>query len=159
MNLKEKLLKVMQECAHIGRDAFNDEVGYPYVTAAKINDAVNSALTAAGIATTAESKLVDIRTIGEKVLATVEVKINLYDAASDEQFSISGVGSGIDNGDKSVAKAQTMAVKYAWKGSLLIADSSDDPDAVGGKIQPLKNSASKSAISAKNSANEFKAPF
>ncbi|MBQ7198918.1 MAG: ERF family protein, partial [Selenomonadaceae bacterium] len=38
-------------------------------------------------------------------------------------------GSGIDSADKAVAKAQTMAVKYAWKNTLLIADKSDDPDA------------------------------
>ena len=137
MKITEKLLKVMQECAHIGKDAINDEVGYPYVSAAKINDAVNRSLTANGIATSAESKLVDVRNIGEKILATVEVEITLYDG--DETLKIKGVGSGIDGGDKSVAKAQTMAVKYAWKNSLLIADSSDDPDAVAGKIK-FKNS-------------------
>lgn len=134
MTLKEKLLRVMQECAHIGKDATNSEVGYEYVSAAKINDAVNRALTANNIVSTAESNLVDLRTIGDKVLATVEVTISLYDTDSDETLAIKGVGSGIDGGDKSVAKAQTMAVKYAWKNSLLIADSSDDPDAVGGKV-------------------------
>ena len=137
MKLTEKLLRVMQECAHIGKDAVNNEIGYEYVSAAKINDAVNHALTTNGIATTAESKLIDIRNIGEKILATVEVEITLYDG--DETLKIKGVGSGIDGGDKSVAKAQTMAVKYAWKNSLLIADSSDDPDAVAGKIK-FKNS-------------------
>ena len=137
MKLTEKLLRVMQECAHIGKDAVNNDVGYEYVSAAKINDAVNRALTNNGIATTAESKLIDIRNIGEKILATVEVEITLYDG--DETLKIKGVGSGIDSGDKAVAKAQTMAVKYAWKNSLLIADSSDDPDAVNNKTA-YKNS-------------------
>ena len=137
MKLTEKLLRVMQECAHIGKDAVNNDVGYEYVSAAKINDAVNRALTNNGIATTAESKLIDIRNIGEKILATVEVEITLYDG--DETLKIKGVGSGIDSGDKAVAEAQTMAVKYAWKNSLLIADSSDDPDAVNNKTA-YKNS-------------------
>ena len=137
MKLTEKLLRVMQECAHIGKDAVNNDVGYEYVSAAKINDAVNRALTNNGIATTAESKLIDIRNIGENILATVEVEITLYDG--DETLKIKGVGSGIDSGDKAVAKAQTMAVKYAWKNSLLIADSSDDPDAVNNKTA-YKNS-------------------
>ena len=34
----------MQECAHIGKDAVNNEFGYEYVSAAKINDTVNRAL-------------------------------------------------------------------------------------------------------------------
>lgn len=133
MKLAEKLRQVMQECAHIGKDATNEEIGYPYVSAAKINDAVNRALTNNGVATTAESKLVDIREVGQKVLATVAVTITLYDD-SGESLTICGIGSGLDTGDKSVAKAQTMAAKYAWKNSLLICDASDDPDAVGGKV-------------------------
>ena len=154
MKLAEKLMKVMQECAHIGKDAVNEEVNYPYVSAAKINDAVNRALTDNGIATVAESKLVDIRTIGEKVLATVEVTIRLYDE-SGESLTICGVGTGIDAGDKSVAKAQTMAVKYAWKNSLLICDASDDPDAVGGKVNYAKTQAAKKP----SVASKFEVPF
>lgn len=150
MALTAKLLKVMETCAHIGRDAYNEEIGYPYVTAAKLNDAVNRALTKNGIATTAESELIDIRTMGENVLTTVAVTITLYDG--EETLKIKGVGSGLDKSDKSVAKAQTMAVKYAWKNSLLIADSADDPDAVNGKIERLKPSS-------KAVANNFKAPF
>ena len=148
MKITEKLLRVMQACAHIGKDAVNDEVGYPYVSAAKINDAVNRALTDNGIATTAESKIIDIRTIDKNILATVEVEITLYDG--EETLKIKGVGSGIDSFDKSVAKAQTMAVKYAWKNTLLIADSSDDPDAVSGKTN-YSNSA--------KSANKIAVPF
>lgn len=149
MKLAEKLLNVMKECSHVGKDAVNDEVGYPYVSAAKINDAVNRALTKYGIATTAESKLVNVQTIGEKILATVEVEISLHDG--EEILKIKGVGSGIDTADKSVAKAQTMAVKYAWKNSLLIADSSDDPDAVAGKVN-YKNSV-------KPTTNKVNCPF
>lgn len=148
MNLKEKLLKVMQECSHLSKDAVNDEVGYSYVSAAKLSDAVNRALTNNGIATTAESTLVDIRPVGANILATVEVVITLHDG--EESFQIKGLGSGIDNGDKSVAKAQTMATKYAWKNTLLIADSADDPDAVNGKVNYK---------SAKPITNKINVPF
>lgn len=125
--MKDKLLKVMEQCGHISRDSYNSEVKYPYVSAAKVNDAVNRALLEVGIATTAESELVDIREVAGQILATVAVKITLTDG--NETFTIKGIGSGLDIGDKSVAKAQTMAVKYAWKNSLLIVDSSDEPDA------------------------------
>ena len=149
MKLNEKLLNVMKECSHIGKDAVNSEGGYEYVSAAKINDVVNRALTGYGISTTAESKLVDVRTIGDKILAIVEVEISLYDN-DGETLKIKGVGSGIDTSDKSVAKAQTMAVKYAWKNSLLIADSSDDPDSVAGKVN-YKNSV--------KTSNKINVPF
>ena len=135
MKLTEKLLRIMQECAHIGKDAINDEGGYPYVSAAKINDSVNRALTKYGVVTTAESKIADIRTIENKIFAAVEVKITLYDTDSDETLTITGAGTGVDASDKAIAKAQTMAVKYALKNSLLIADSADDPDATAGKVQ------------------------
>lgn len=134
MKLAEKLRQVMQECAHIGKDATNEEIGYPYVSAAKINDAVNRALTNNGVATTAESRVASIREIGGKIFAAVEVSITLHDSDSGETLRICGAGSGIDASDKAIAKAQTMAVKYAWKNSLLICDASDDPDAVGGKV-------------------------
>ena len=165
MSLKEKLAKVMQECSHISRDAYNPEVGYPYVTAAKLNDVVNRALTANGVVTAARSSLIDIRTINDRVLATVEVEIALYDTESEESLTIRGVGSGIDEGDKSVAKGQTMAVKYAWKNSLLIADSSDEPDAVDGKIvskvsNVSKPQAVKTAATGKPTVqNKIVAPF
>ena len=157
--LKEKLLRVMQECSHISRDAYNPEVGYPYVSAAKLNDVVNRALTANGIVTAARSAVVDIRTIENRVLASVEVEITLYDTENEESLTIRGVGSGIDEGDKSVAKAQTMAAKYAWKNSLLIADSSDDPDAVGGKIVSKPQAVKTAATGKATVQNKIVAPF
>lgn len=148
MKLTEKFIEVMRKCGHIGKDATNEEVGYEYVSAAKINDLVNRALIEVGIASTAESKLIDLREVGGQTLATIEVEITLSDG--EETLKLKGIGSGLDGGDKSVAKAQTMAVKYAWRNSLLIADSADDPDAVGGKV--------KYKASAK-SANKFSVPF
>ena len=134
MPLKEKLLKVMTECAKIGKDGYNNSLRYKYVTAAKINDIVNASLVNNRIVTTSEAEqieAVDVATDsgkGER-LVTVKVKITLYDVDSEENMVISGIGSGQDWGDKGAAKAQTMAVKYAWKSALLIADAGDDPDA------------------------------
>lgn len=133
MALRQKLLDVMKQCAFVGKDGYNKFNKYRYITAAKINDTVNSALVEAGIATTAESELLDLREVATKEgkaerLATVKIKITLYDVDSEDTLVISGVGSGQDVGDKGIAKAQTMAVKYAWKDALLIADASDDPD-------------------------------
>ena len=133
MALAKKLLNVMKNCRSLTYDSDNGEVGYKYVSAAKVNAAVNAALVENGIVTCATSKVkscVEVeRDNGKEFLATVEVEIRLIDTDSEEFFMIRGVGQGIDAGDKAVAKAQTMAVKYAWKNSLLIADTADDPDA------------------------------
>lgn len=132
-NLARKLVEVMSECNGVSKDAYNGDVGYPYVTAAKLIDTVNTSLTNHGIATTAESKLLDIREVktlkGIEILTTVEVALTLIDTDSGETVTLKGIGSGIDAFDKSSAKAQTMATKYALKCGLLIADASDDPDA------------------------------
>ena len=48
-----------------------------------------------------------------------------------------------------------MAVKYAWKNSLLICDASDDPDAVGGKVNYAKTQAAKKP----SVASKFEVPF
>ena len=133
MALAKKLLNVMKNCRSLTYDSDNGEVGYKYVSAAKVNAAVNAALVENGIVTCATSKVKSCTEVerdnGKEFLATVEVEIRLIDTDSEEFFMIRGVGQGIDAGDKAVAKAQTMAVKYAWKNSLLIADTADDPDA------------------------------
>jgi len=130
MSLAKKILNVMRACRSLTYDSNNDEVGYKYVSAAKVNTAVNAALVENGIATVALSTVKKVvETENGEFLATVEVEIRLIDTESEEFLLIRGAGQGIDAGDKAVAKAQTMAVKYAWKNSLLIADSSDDPDA------------------------------
>lgn len=133
MTLKEKILNVMKSVAVIGKDARNDEVGYDFVSAAKLNAAVSTALRDNRVICLPLAKGLDIRTVqtngGNETLATVKVELTLQDVDSDETFKIRGIGSGIDKGDKAFAKAQTMAMKYAWKMAFVIAESSDDPDA------------------------------
>lgn len=140
MALAKKFLKVMKACRSLTYDSNNDEVGYKYVSAAKVNAAVNAALVDNGIVTCAVSTLKEVREFKDEMMALVEVEIRLIDTESEEFFIIRGIGQGIDAGDKAVAKAQTMAVKYAWKNSLLIADATDDPDA-NFNTQVYKNSA------------------
>lgn len=131
MPLKEKLLNVMTECASIAKDGYNDHFNYHYVTAAKVNDIVNASLVKNKIVTTPEYTLLESVDVSNgsgkrERYVTVLVKITLHDVESEETMVISGIGSGQDSSDKAAPKAQTMAVKYAWKSALLIADASDD---------------------------------
>lgn len=129
MGMAEKMLRVMNAVSKLTYDSTNLEVGYKYVSAAKVNAAVNRALVENGIFVVADTEIHDIHPVGIEHFATVKVTLVLCDTDSDDDVRISGVGSGIDAGDKAVAKAQTMAVKYALKNTFLIADASDDPDA------------------------------
>ena len=61
-------------------------------------------------------------------LATVEVSVTLIDAESGEAITLKELGSGQDSFDKSVAKAQTIAIKYCSLNSLAIA-TYDNPEA------------------------------
>ena len=152
MALAKKLLNVMTACRTLTYDSNNEEVGYKFVSAAKVNAAVNAALVENGIAILAVTKINEVKEIKDEIFAAVEVEITLMDTDSEESVVIRGAGSGIDAGDKAIAKAQTMAVKYAWKNTLLIADTADDPDV--SKPQAVETNVYKTARPSNN-----KAPF
>ena len=94
---------------------------------------VNAALTKHGLASVVTPNLLSMQQVttakgNVEQLATVEVVVTLIDSESGETLTLKGLGSGQDSGDKSVAKAQTMAIKYCYLNSLAIA-TNDDPEA------------------------------
>jgi len=132
-NIAMKMVKVMQECSYIQKQGFNAFNKYKYASAANVLEKVNESLTKNNVASFVTPKLLsftDVTTNTGKTehLATVEVTILLVDADSGESMSIVGLGSGQDNGDKGVMKAQTAAIKYAWMLTLNIS-TGDDPEA------------------------------
>lgn len=131
--LAKKFVAVMQECSHVVKTGTNDFHRYKYATATDVLEKVNASLTKHGIASVVSPTLLNIQEIttakgNTERLATVEVTVTLIDSESGESFAIKGLGSGQDAGDKSVAKAQTMALKYCYMASLAIA-TGDDPEA------------------------------
>ena len=132
-NLSKKLVEVMKDCGHVAKNGSNSFHNYKYATAADVLQLVNSALTKYGIMSAVETNLIEIREVtttkgNSENLATVETVITLTDSDTGEQIKIKGLGSGQDAGDKSVAKAQTMAIKYAYLLSFAIS-TGDDPEA------------------------------
>ena len=123
----------MRECSHVAKNGTNDYHKYKYVTAADVLEKVNASLTKHGIASVVTPSLLSMQEIttakgNTERLATVEVTVTLIDSESGETLTLKGLGSGQDLSDKSVAKAQTMALKYCYLNSLAIA-TSDDPEA------------------------------
>lgn len=133
MKIAKKFVAVMQECSHIAKNGTNDFHKYKYATAADVLEKVNASLTKHGLASLVSSNLLSLKDVTTskgniEQLASVEVCVTLIDSDSGESLSIKGLGSGQDPSDKAVAKAQTMAIKYAYLNSLAIA-TNDDPEA------------------------------
>lgn len=133
MKLAQKMIEVMKDCAKVEKNGLNSFHGYKYATAADVLQTVNTALTKAGIATFSEASIIELKDVPNAKgstdnRATVEVQVTFCDTESDEKFTAKAVGTGLDNGDKAVAKAQTMAIKYLYLTTLAI-DTGDDPEA------------------------------
>lgn len=131
--LAKKFVEVMRECSHVVKTGTNDFHRYKYATANDVLEKVNGSLTRHGIASVVTPSLLSVQEVttakgNTERLATVEVTVTLIDSESGESFAIKGLGSGQDAGDKSLAKAQTMALKYAYLASLAVA-TGDDPEA------------------------------
>lgn len=128
-----KLVQVAKACKYVQKDATNKEQKYKYVSAAAILGEVNEALAQANLASVPEFSIVSEKeksTSGGKVwhLVTVQCKMAIIDADSGESVTVTSLGTGTDPGDKAVAKAQTMALKYAWLTALNI-ETGDEPEA------------------------------
>lgn len=131
-NLAKKMVEVMKECGHVVKTGTNDFHKYTYATAADVLELVNESLTKHGIFTTAETNLIEMREVttskgNREILATVEIVVTFIDSDSGETAKIKGAGSGQDAGDKSIAKAQTQAIKYTYRNAFAIA-TDDDPE-------------------------------
>ena len=131
--IAKKFIEIMRECSHIAKNGTNDFHKYKYATAADVLEKVNASLTKHGLASIVSSNLLSLKDVTTskgniEQLASVEVCVTLIDSDSGESLSIKGLGSGQDPSDKAIAKAQTMAIKYAYLNSLAIA-TNDDPEA------------------------------
>ncbi|HWQ20058.1 MAG TPA: ERF family protein [Methanotrichaceae archaeon] len=132
-HIASKLAKVMASCRYIQRDRRNDFLKYNYASAAAVLERVSLACAEQNLATFAVSRVLSQaektnRSGMAETLVTVQTEVTLIDCDSGEAITFTGLGSGQDVGDKAVAKAQTMALKYAWMTTLNIS-TGDDPEA------------------------------
>ena len=159
-NLAKKMVEVMKACSHVAKNGTNDFHNYKYDKAKDVLEMVNESLTKNGIMTSVEVEIMDMREVttskgNKEILASVKIVITLIDSDSGETAKISGVGSGQDAGDKSLAKAQTQAIKYAYRNSLAIA-TDDDPEGdthTDEVMNENKNSFAKAKTSSKNNSS------
>ena len=133
LTLWEKLSLVARACSYIRKDGTNQFHKYNYATAAQVYEKVNDALADAGLVSVPQMEVhsLDLRANAkgsQETLATVKCTVQVIDVDSGESVSTTAYGSGMDNGDKAIMKAQTAAMKYAWM-DLLNISTGDDPEA------------------------------
>lgn len=131
-NISAKLVKIMAECAYVQKNGVNSFHGYKFATAADVLEKVNAALVKHNVCSVVEAELIDMTDTTNQSgktehLATVKTTLKLIDCDSGESILCIGLGSGSDLTDKSIMKAQTASLKYAYMMSLAIA-TGDDPE-------------------------------
>jgi hypothetical protein len=128
-----KLVLIAKDCAYAQKDAKNQQQGYKYVSAAHILGKVNESLAVHNVCSVPDYSIIESKeTTTAKgaiwQLVTVKLQLQIIDADSGESVIVTSLGTGTDPGDKAVAKAQTMAIKYAWLTALNI-ETGDNPEA------------------------------
>lgn len=128
---KPKLTRLMELVGSVPKDKTNDFHHYRYQSAEAILERVRAGMIELGLYSEPHFEIVGT----EGDLVTVKVKLVVFDSdpvgGATTHGGIGGVmafGSGSDKGDKAVMKAQTAAIKYAWK-MLLNISTGDDPEA------------------------------
>lgn len=127
-SLASKLSRAAAACAHVTKEGRNDYHKYRYAKAEDVFEAVNAALAAQNVSVTVALDILAQSSDGKSREATVKARITYHDGDSDATLTTEGIGSGQDQGDKAVMKATTVALKYAYIGSLVIS-TGDDPEA------------------------------
>ena len=120
--LQECLSETMREVGYVQKDARNDFHKYKYASAEAVLKKVNASLSANGICLSNQVDLVRF----EDNLAIVKLSLTFHKGA--ESYTVEGLGSGSDKGDKAVMKAHTASLKYALAAAFLISWG-DDPEA------------------------------
>lgn len=130
--LATKLLKMQKIVANVPKDKNNAEFNYRYTSAEAILLEVQKAAVEAGVASFPHFRVVkeDKQERPNKFpmrIVTVACRLTIMDAESGATTWIEAYGQGMDSTDKSIAKAQTASLKYAWM-TLLNISTGDDPE-------------------------------
>lgn len=134
MTFGQKIVKVMKDCSHVGKDGKNTQQNYAYSSAVAVLERVNRSLCENGLYSSAQIDIIADEMIpggdkGPKRFCQIKMKLTIHDVDSDKSMTVESLGSSLNNGDKGAAIAQTMALKYAWRNALQISFDDDDPDA------------------------------
>lgn len=123
LSLYESLSEVMAKVGYVQKKGKNDFHRYTYARTEDVLTIVNKELSQRGVCIASNASLERY----EENHAVV--KLTLTFLKGENGVMVQGIGEGSDKGDKSIAKANSQALKYALAGAFLIAWGDDDPEA------------------------------
>lgn len=148
VTLQHKKLAIMAGLPTLEKDGQNRAQNYDYVSEAQVVALLRAAMVKHGLTVTPSIPdapiLQDVKSKEGKVgcSATLRLDLTLHDTESGESETSSSWGQGVDYGDKAVAKAITMANKYALLKLFMLstedaeADESVDADPPASREEP-----------------------
>jgi hypothetical protein len=142
LSLKEKLVEIRRRIGQVEKRGINEAGNYRYVRAADLAGPIGDLLAEYGIILLPRLESINSDPLGNRAgleeRTHVVVAYTFVDAKTSEELTVKLAGTGMDPGDKAVAKAQTSALKYALLQTFLIA-TGDDPEEECGKPASGKN--------------------
>ncbi len=127
-----KMWEIMKDVDYIQKDKSNDFQHYRYASEAAIKDKCHEAFVKHKVIFSLESaphKTEVLTGTKTRILEEVLTTWRFSDVDTGEFIQGTGLGSGIDEGDKGVYKAITGALKYILTGNLMIPTGDDPEDA------------------------------
>lgn len=120
----EKLAKVAALIGKLPKDKRNKHSGYDYLSEEAVKTAINHNMPEAGVWHEGiRFEILSDEWVKGKQAEQNLVKIRCVIPIAGHEYE--GLGAGIDYGDKALLKAQTSAVREAWKNVFVIAGGGD----------------------------------
>lgn len=138
----KKMVTCMRNLGYIQKDKKNKHFDYAFLSEEAVKKRVQAELIAVGLCveTTLEVMMGDVSNI------IVKATIQFVDPYTLDSIIVEGLGQGKDNGDKAVMKAQTAAVREAYKNAFCIPSGTDpEGDPATDKPATKKRAAPKKA--------------
>lgn len=125
--LHMKVCAILGKMSGIPKSGYNDFHKYAYIQESDVLDTIRPALAEAGISVMVSIDDVNVMEVMEKskILTTVKGTIFFTDSESNEMLGFNIAGQGMDNQDKGLPKAITMAVKYGLMKTFLLGTPDD----------------------------------
>lgn len=139
--IASKLCRLIEACGYIQNDGWNQKQNYSFISSAAVMKRINAEMVKLQLCSVVSYTLERCEELitknnSKQTLVHVSCSLNIIDSESGEMVTTITLGSGADSLDKAVAKAQTMALKYAWMHTLCIS-TGDDPEDDGSILQPM----------------------
>lgn len=122
----KRVLQLTERMRSMEKDGYNDFQSYAYLSEAAVKRRFNEALCACDLFISA----IEIHVLPESTSHDVlcRVVLQIKDVHSEAFVIWSGIGGGVDKGDKAAMKANTAAWKYAVTNGAAVS-TGDDPEA------------------------------